>query len=219
MEWPGSLHSRGTFADRRDVFEAGTPTKDSPLGLGWLSRMPPPIAGCWYLDNHWDPKRRERTPTGDLLYEAKTYGQKIGQPNAARTLAEQMAAAAMALRSTGPFPFDRVDIVVPVPANPPKIPHNLPNILASRVASAIGKPCLRESVVKTRPTAQAKTRQTVSPDAYATNLVLRDDVVLIVDDVVMSGGTLAALGRVLRSAGAGRIAGFVGTRAKKGLWL
>lgn len=179
--------------------------------------MPPPIVGCWYLDNHWDPKRRERTSTGDLLYEAKTYGQKLGQPIAARALAEQMAAAAMGLRSSGPFPFDLVDVVIPVPANPPKIPHNLPDILAARVASAIGKPCLRESVVKTRPTTQAKMRQAVSPDVYATNLVLHGEVVLIVDDVVMSGGTLAALGRVLRSAGAGRIAGLVGTRAKKGV--
>lgn len=188
-------------------------------GLGWLNRMPPPIVGCWYLDNHWDPPERERTTIGELLYDAKTYGQKLGEPEAARALAEQMALAATGLKSSGPFPFERVEIVVPVPANPTKIPYNLPEVLADRVSAAIGKPCLRESVVKIRPTAQAKMRRTVSPNAYATNLVLNGQVVLIVDDVVMSGGTLAALGTILKAAGAGPIAGFVATRAKKGLAL
>lgn len=192
---------------------------DDTPGLGWLPHMPHPITGCWYIDSHWDHQIGERSPTGDLLYDAKTYGQKLGQPWAARELAGRMAGAASSFRSSGPFRFDRVDVVVSVPANPAKIPYNLPDVLAESVASALGKPFRRGGVVKTRPTGEAKTRHSISSDAYGTSLVLNDETVLIVDDVVHSGRTLAAVGSALRAAGAARIGGYVATFAKKGLTL
>lgn len=201
------------------MFEIESLAPRSAPGLGWLSHVPPPLEGCWFLDNHWDPRYSERTPIGDLLYQAKTYGQKPGERWAAEALARRMSAGVDIARSRGRFPLRVVNVIVSVPANPPKSPHNLPDVLAREVALALNRPFHRDGLVKTRPTPQAKSGHSIAADVYTTQADFRGKAVLIVDDVIHSGRTLAAIARCLRAAGASRVGGYVATYARKGMTI
>ena len=138
-------------------------------GLGWLSHLPEPVVGCWYLDRHWDIERNQRTAAGQLLYDAKTYGDKLGEPQAARRLGELMAARLGSGLSLGKFPMDQVSLVVAVPAYPVKLPHNLPDVLADRVAAELDRPFWANCISKVKRSAAKLRVVPATADDYRIN--------------------------------------------------
>ena len=109
-----------------------------------------------------------------------------------------------------------VDLVVPVPANPVREPHNLPDVLATGIANQIGKPCLPEAVVKTRPThikdLPNEEKLAILDRAYEVTRPLEGSTVLLVDDLLLSGSTLGHIAALMRAAGAEAVIGFVATK-------
>ena len=178
---------------------------------------------CWAIDLHWSGAAR--TPLGDLLNRAKTYrGGKPGEEDAAAELGHCLAWWARHLSHNVPVSqIDRADVVCAVPANPPKMPFNLPDRLASAVALALEIPCDVGLLRKSRPTDEVKfttekeRKLTEISGAYEVTTVVQDRTVVVVDDVVLSGATLETIASVLRAAGARRVVALVATRATKGL--
>jgi predicted amidophosphoribosyltransferase len=184
--------------------------------------VPIDVNECWALDHHYVGP--QRTPLGDLVHEAKTYRTKPGDLAAAERLAECLAWWADHLCTTVPVSrADEVDVVCSVPANPPKVPYNLPDVLAARVADRLGKPFDPGLLVKTRPTAEIKFEASKNQKmlelrgAIAVRGPVVDKHVLIVDDLVLSGATLEVIASALRAEGAARIIALTATKADRGL--
>lgn len=184
--------------------------------------VPIQVDECWSVDLHW--RGPERTPTGDLLHEAKTYGGKPGTPEAADRLAICLGWWARQLRDVIPVSqIQRADVVTAVPCNPPKFPHNLPDVLARGVGTALGVRCnlslLRKrsgsEQVKLMPSKPKKMRALSS--LYQVCGDVAGQVVVVIDDVVLSGATLEIIGDLLKAAGADRVIALTATRATKGL--
>lgn len=127
-----------------------------------------------------------------------------------RTLAE---ARLVELRSLG------VDLVVPVPLHWRRRwgrGYNQAAAIAGEVAVALGLPCKASGLVRTRPDAQH-----AQPSAAAREANVRGAfrvgrgasfagrAVLVVDDVMTTGSTVAEAARVLRAAGVTRVAAAV----------
>jgi len=191
-------------------------------GVGWLTHLPDPLVGCWYLDEHWDHERHERTGIGQLVYRAKTYEGKPGERAAADSLGELMQVGAQIARDRGQFPLGEVMLVVPVPAFPPKQPHNLPDVLARNIALSLGIESDLRLLVKHQATIPAKTSSPhqVASDirkAFRVTRRLRGEIILLVDDLIHNGTTLSTIAGMLAAKGAGRTGGFVASRARKGM--
>ena len=170
---------------------------------------------CWALDSHSD--EGSRTPTGKLVYEAKTYRGKPGNLAMAGELADLLAARAL----RDPRLKD-AHTVVSVPANPPKRPFDLPEVLGNRVADSLGVPFDRELLVKIHPTREIKhlspsERSQCVDGAYAVTRPCNGEAIIVVDDIVQTGTTLQAVGNELRRAGADRLIGLAATWAARGL--
>ena len=165
---------------------------------------------AWALDVHMTDGVH-RTATGELVFRAKTYAGKQGESEAAAELATLIAERALLHPGIG-----RADLVVPVPANPPKEPHNLPDVLARELAGTIGRPCELGVLVKTRPTnvkdLPNEEKLAALAGAYRVTERLDGRSVVLVDDLLHSGSTLNHLGGLLRAAGVSDIVGFVATK-------
>ncbi len=191
-------------------------------GIAWLSRVPPPLVGCWFLGRHWEPGTGHRTEIGRIVYRAKTYGDKRGEIDAANQLGELMARSSGVAMKNSRFPLEEVNLVLAVPSFPEKQPFNLPDVLAGHIAVALRADCPPEVLVKTRETPQAKFASaeeilTAASAAYDVRGDVRGSVVLIVDDLVQSGATLAAIATHLIGRGALTVGGFAATRAAGGM--
>src|SRR5688572_24797017 len=110
---------------------------------------------CFAVDLHFDRATGRRTPLGDLVNLAKTYDGKPGRLEAAQRLGRCLGWWAEQLATWRPA-FAAVDVVCGVPANPPKEPFNLPDVLAAAVAASLGRPHAGGLLKKTRPTNQVK---------------------------------------------------------------
>jgi predicted amidophosphoribosyltransferase len=177
---------------------------------------------CWAVDLHW--RGDQRTPLGDLLHRAKTYANKPGERAAAEQLGRCLAWWADHLARDVPVSnIGTADVVCCVPDNPPKVPYNLPEVLGAHVAAALGVEYAPRLLRKVRPTSEVK--YTVDRDAKVAELrsafVVDGDVagkvVVVVDDLVLSGATLETIARALRHAGARKVFALTATKAHKGL--
>ena len=196
------------------------PSRDGAVRT--IGVVPIEIDECWAIDRHWDVDHR--TPLGELLHRAKTYGTQLGDPHAADELAACLAWWAAHLAENVPVSkIEQVDVVCCVPDNPSKKPFNLPDRLAAPVAARLGVPYQRTLLRKRRPTHEVKytTDKAKKIEELAGAFAVDGDVVgksvLVVDDLVLSGATLETLGALLREAGASRVIALAATRATKGI--
>lgn len=196
------------------------PSRDGAVPT--IGVVPIDIDECWAVDLHWDVDHR--TPLGELLHRAKTYGSNLGDSHAADELAACLAWWAGHLAVNVPVSqIERVDVVCCVPDNPPKQPFNLPDRLAGPVAARLGVPYEPRLLRKLHPTHELKHAEDKAKKmeelagAFAVDGDVHNKRVLVIDDLVFSGATLESLAAVLREAGAIRIIALAATRATKGL--
>lgn len=126
----------------------------------------------------------------------------------ARRLGRRFAAV-MASR----IPSSDVTLVVPVPLHARRLRDrgfNQSAVLARHLAGILGHPVALSAVARSRDTPSQVTRATAGARAanvdaaftVATPPLIRDHVVLLVDDVWTSGATTRAVARTLREGGA-----------------
>jgi len=155
------------------------------------------------------------TATGDLVYNAKTYGMNIGNATAAQELASLMSA-----RFARHPAIRRADAVLSVPANPPKHPYNLPSVLAAVLADGLDVPYRDKWLIKNEPVPQLKNlpnpvKLEALRGAYFVKESLAGLKLILVDDLVFSGSTLGYLGQLLKEAGAATVIGVAATKTMR----
>ena len=145
----------------------------------------------------------------DALIQALKYGGQLALAGLfARKLYRRVGTAA------------GVDLIVPLPLHPARLAErgfNQALLLARPVASSLGVPLLRDAVVKDRlSAAQAglarEERLRNLHGAFRARRSFAGARVLVVDDVMTSGATLAEMALALRAAGAVRIENLVVAR-------
>lgn len=181
---------------------------DECFALGWHSRSGG-VTGKPVL-----------TALGQWIHMSKSYGadpDSTGDMQVAGLIAEQMA------EFVPRHPLYRTcdGIVTVLPSNPEKA-FDLPSVLAQSLEEDCSIPFFKEALFKVRVTAQMKYSLTLEEklDNIAGSVGVRGEIVagkrlLIVDDILESGITLAETARVLRSAGATGLYGLVATKTLK----
>lgn len=177
---------------------------------------------CWAIDYHKTGRLKPRTDIGDLVYRAKTYKGRFGRPKlGVREVAEQLGDR-MAGRFKRHPRINRADRILGIPANPPKEPHNLPEVLAERIGRACGIPVDSQLVLKTRRTSEMKNgvldeaRLDQIRGAYEITQNVEEESIVVVDDLLRSGTTLGVVAQALREAGASEVLGIVATKTLRG---
>lgn len=172
--------------------------------------VPGPLDEVWALGMH--TTEHGFTELRDLVHAAKTYGNKPGDPKKAEELSELFAQ-----RMSKHPAINRSDAIVSVPANPPKKPHNLPEVMASALSEAAGVPFERTAILKTRPTPEIKNlpneeKLQALEGAYEVSATLAGKSVVLVDDILYSGTTLGVIGDLLRAASVTQIIAATATK-------
>lgn len=103
--------------------------------------IPTALDECWVLSTHMGSG--VRTPVGELVYKAKTYLGKPGEPEAAEELCRMLGERILKHPA-----MQRAHGIVGVPANPSKEPHNLPELMAERASRILGIPLLNGLITK-----------------------------------------------------------------------
>lgn len=180
----------------------------------------PGLEWVWVLDHHYDFVARSRTHVGYLVYRAKPYGTKASDPGAVRQLGNEMYAS---IRCAGTRILP-VDAVVSVPADANRQSLNLPDELARGIARKANLPFADGLVTKTRKSPEMKLLPAdVKKKELAGVYRGRQPTegaparVLLVDDLVLSGHTLAAVADALRSVGVRQVVALAATKVTKGM--
>lgn len=129
-------------------------------------------------------------------------------------LETEIRSAVRALRD-GSFPVGLRDVtaVCAVPCDPPKL-FSLPHWIAGVAASELVVKDRSGDVGKKRvQTPLAKQSPGVRYGAYGATVPFIGEVVLLVDDLLRTGGTLESVAHHLRLAGATKVIGFCATKA------
>ena len=175
--------------------------------------IPSTLDECWALSHHMAPEGRSEV--GQLVYDAKTYANKLGRRDAAERLCEIFSERFAAHSAVG-----RCDVVTSVPANPPKEGHDLPELLARATADRHGQRFDQGLLTKDYPTPQVKDlpndeKAGALVGAFSVTRSLTGASIVVVDDVVRSGTTLGHIAAVLREAGAADVIGLVATKTMR----
>ncbi len=164
---------------------------------GRCRARPPPYARAWGRFDY-------AGPVGDAVRAAKYRGRPDGVPAVARLLAAHLP---LELRADAPT------VIVPVPLHPRRVAErglHVPHLLAAAVARALDVPLSPRTLRRVRYTpAQAG----LDDDARRRNVAgvfvscrpAEGADVLLIDDVVTTGATVAEATRVLLEAGAVRV--------------
>lgn len=177
------------------------------VGFGTQSNFP--CAGC----RSQDPKRRPFR----RIYGAGRYAEAVEEavklfkfydrPRLARPLGELMRE--FAVEEMDP---DAYDLIIPVPLHATRLRHrgyNQAELLARELSEAFPAASLAAGLVRTRPTrvqsrlkTEAERRANVRGAFSVAGPNVTAKRILLVDDVVTTGGTVKECARVLRKAGA-----------------
>jgi hypothetical protein len=197
--------------------ERAEPRLQGPLGTTGLDSVRHGSIDILFLDNHFSDLG-ERTQVGQAVYRGKSYDGRPGSQHHAEILAE---AAAMWLKKYfTSIHVTRPNAVVAVPAKPERRGVALPAIMAGAIAESIGVPV--SSPLRWLPgTAQVKGLPHNERRGY---LAERLDIVgtvpsgtiLLVDDILQTGTTIAAVARKLKEHGAAQVVAFAPSRALRG---
>lgn len=215
---------RGTHEDRN---RCRNERPSLPTWLSWdgsevgtmlrVSTGDPWVPHAWAIDLHW--QHPGRTPTGELVYRAKPYGDKGSDPSAVAGLIDVMSEA-MRFEPTG---FRTAEALLAVPPWPGKSGIDLPTLLAEGLSRAWQIPAAVGLVVKSRDTQMKSLPSTAKAEAIAGAFSIGaspgvvPERVIIVDDLIFSGRTLLEVAKVLRGAGVQRVMALAATRVKKGM--
>ena len=164
----------------------------------------------WVVENYSDPATAQRTPTGNLMYQAKYRGDFVASQQLGKRLA-QTVRALTATRSS----FSDIQAVCAVPYFGVKSPFSVPHLLASSIAEALNVPDHSKLVCKVRDTASVKGAPSAvfDPAQFEANWEALERRVLLVDDVYRTGGTLASLAKALQRSNVIPVAGVAAVRA------
>jgi predicted amidophosphoribosyltransferase len=146
-----------------------------------------------------------------MVYRAKSYGEKPGDPKAAEELCE------LFVEQIRRHPtIQRADGILGVPANPPKSPHNLPELMAERASSVLGVPLETRLLEKLKPTdiknLPNEEKLATLKGAYRVTGQVAEKTIVLVDDLIRSGSTLGYISDLLRERGAKRVPGLAATK-------
>ncbi len=156
-------------------------------------------------------------PYEGVLKEAILKFKYGGQRGIAAGLAAVMARAACGL------PPGRIDLAVPVPMSAGKLRqrgYNQAELLAREVARQMGLPVDSRALIKVRETpaqaglSRADRAANLAGAFWAKEDRVRGKSILLVDDVVTTGSTMAAAASALLSAGAARVRGLAAASAR-----
>lgn len=160
------------------------------------------------------------TALGQWVHLAKSYADdphSVGSEVVANLIAEQM----IEFVNRHPLYSSSDAIVTVLPSNPNKT-FDLPAYLANKVSADCSLPYLEEALVKKRRTAQMKfclTREdkldNVAGSMTTSPELVKGKKLVVIDDVLESGITLAETCRSLREAGAASLYGLVATKTLK----
>ncbi|MBL8775345.1 MAG: ComF family protein [Acidimicrobiales bacterium] len=155
-----------------------------------------------------------------MAYDAKHYGNKPGDPDAAAVLAENLGWWYRCMTTNGRH-GSALSLIIPVPSLRQRWPHNLPEVLARGISDATGVRSDPTSLVVARKISEMKhIPEEQRPAAVAGAFEVAGPIegeVLLVDDLLQSGATLSECARTLRAAGADKVFAACATRALKGM--
>lgn len=166
------------------------------------------IALDFYKDpsSHEDPNQWANTPTGELIGRGKYAGfAKEGQ---------ELAGKLASVVARHPI-YRAADAIVMVPSSKNKFGERLAEV----VAKTAGKPFIRTSAAHlTRPEAKNANdddRADLSHEFTIPEEHARGRVLIVVDDVYKTGGTMRAVAGAAHAAGAAAVLGLVGARTMR----
>lgn len=161
------------------------------------------------MGEYWLPGRRERSPLGRRMRAAKDEG----DADALRELGDEVAGWARSL----PLPADPT--VVPVPTAPGRDPRPV-RALADAVAATLGV-TTADAMVRRHATARLRDMPVegrsavVEAGGYEVVADVAGAEVVLVDDVILTGSTLAHVAFRLRAAGAADVVAVVAARTRR----
>lgn len=180
-----------------------------------IEALPPGLGHLHVVGDVWSDDGAGRTELGLLLARAKD---EHDEP-AAQELAELVATSSGV--GVGPDPSLTADVVVTsVPPNP-RSTVDVPAVLARAVAGAMGvvaEPSLLERrfpTARVRDIAPDERGPLVAAAGYEVTRRVDGRAVVLVDDVILTGTTLAHVAELLMAAGAASVVGVVAARSRR----
>ncbi len=192
--------------------------KDIPAVKEWLEKVSGYVALRDALalsfaidyDREGGNPENEHTHIGSLRQKAKTYGKPASPEThyAADALVEACVEAVNTLTC-----YSSMSCIVGIPPSDPDKPFDLPEYLAHGMSDKLGKPDKSKAVRTTRarpPSKQARLEDKLSSVKGTIEVdgsEVRDDIVLLVDDLYQSGVTMNYTAMLLLAAGAKKVFG------------
>jgi len=170
------------------------------------------------MGEHWSADLSRPTKLGTTVSLAKDQNDHSARSRLCQLLGE----FACSQRPLAGHPCESPDavLVVAVPPNPTVHDH-LATHLAEAVASALGHHLDPELIIRHYPTARqrdtdpAHRRATAESAGYEVTRPLGGATVILVDDVIMTGTTVALVSEMLFAAGAGRVEVVIASQTRR----